>query len=413
MHITPFKKQKNMSKKIFDLCVFGASGFTGTLVAQYLSTHADTQKLSWALAGRNKQKLQQVLEQLSGTSKPELVVADVGDFDSLLAMTEKSKVVITTVGPYTLYGEPLVRACIENKTHYVDLTGEPNFVDVIRYKYHQAAVDAKVKIINACGFDSIPHDLGVLYCVNQLGKNVAQDNQKYMQIHCEGFVRTNARFSGGTWHSAIAAMSSMIAHRKKQQEWKREGYSGKENIAAGRKVRLSGLVPTWSRAFSRVALPMPTIDPQIVARSAQLRTDYGVRFTYAHYLLLEKGWYILVLPFGISAVFLLAQFRRGRERLAKVIQPGDGPSQATRDNSWFSVDFFAESGAQKLRARVSGGDPGYTETSKMLAESALCLALNEGKLPPFYGITTTAAALGEHLIERLQTAGICFEVVDD
>lgn len=401
-----------MENKQYDICVFGASGFTGQLVADYLSAHSDVTKISWAIAGRNKQKLELVKEKLGGKSEPDIVIADVGNYESLYAMAARAKIIITTVGPYSRYGEPLVKACIENKTDYVDLVGEPNFVDNIRYRYHQQALAAGVKIINACGFDSIPHDLGVLFCVNALRKKFPEQEQKYLQIECEGFVSTNARFSGGTWHSAINAMSVMIQHQAQKRAWKKEGYSGKENIKAGRFVKGKFPILFYNKDFSQWALPMPTIDPEIVLRSAQLRDDYGMRFSYKHYALMEKWWHIPVLAIGAMVVFTLAQFRLGRERLATIIEPGDGPDAQRRAQSWFKVNFNAYAADKKVSALVSGGDPGYSETSKMLAESALCLALQREQTPAFFGITTSAAAMGEVLITRLQKAGISFELTE-
>ena len=401
-------------QKIFDICVFGASGFTGTLVAEYLARHPDIKNIKWAIAGRNKQKLEYLSNTLrqKGFSVPETLLADVGDYKSLAAMCAQSKVLITTVGPYTRYGQPLVKACIENKSDYVDLVGEPNFVDDIRYHYQQQALAAGVKIINACGFDSIPHDLGVLFTVNALREKFPEAQRKYLQIDCEGYVSTNARFSGGTWHSAITAMSCMLQHLRDKRAWKKEGYQGKEVMTYGRKV--SGGVPgvTYQRKFSAWAMPMPTIDPEIVLRSARLRDDYGLRFRYQHYVLLEKFWMLPALAFGAMGVFVMAQFREGRERLGRVISPGEGPDEQRRAQSWFKVNFIARANGIKLRTQVSGGDPGYSETSKMLAESALCLALQREQTPARFGISTTAAALGEVLIERLQKAGIKFEVID-
>ncbi len=399
--------------KIYDICVFGATGFTGTLVAEYLSRHVDIQMIKWAIAGRNKQKLEFLQNSFrqKGFSVPGILVADVGDYNSLCSMSVRSRVVITTVGPYSRYGEPLVKACIENKSDYVDLVGEPAFVDTMRYRYQQQAEAARVKIINACGFDSIPHDLGVLFTVQALKEKFPADQYKYLQIECAGYVSTHARFSGGTWHSLIGALATYRSHRRNKQSWKLEGYTGKEKMTYGRKV--SGGVPGIFHypRFSSWAMPMPTIDPEIVLRSAQLRDDYGLRFRYQHYILVEKFWMVPALVFGALTLFILAQFQNGRERLAKVIAPGEGPNEEQRKESWFNVFFNARANGIKVSTQVSGGDPGYTETSKMLAESALCLALQRDKTPARFGITTTAAAIGEVLIERLQRAGIKFEVM--
>lgn len=403
-------------QKDIDICLFGASGFTGSLVAKYLSVHADITDLKWAIAGRNKQKLERLQSELLAqgcSNSPQILVGDVANYDSLGEIAAQCKVMITTVGPYTHYGEPLLKACVEKHCDYVDLVGEPNFVDLMRYRYHEEAKIAGVKIINACGFDSIPHDLGVLHCLNLLKARFPQEQQKYLQIDMEGFVATNARFSGGTWHSAITAMSKMVSHQALKRIWRQEGYYGNEAMKPGRIVKAKIALPHYRKAFSQWAMPMPTIDPEIVVRSAQIRDDYGLRFAYRHYLLMEKWWQIPALAFGAVVAFCLAQFRWGRARLGQVLSPGEGPTEERRSQSWFKVDFVATACGETQLSRVSGGDPGYSETSKMLAESALCLALQRDKTPDVFGVTTPAASMGEILIERLQSADIVFEAVHE
>src|SRR5438270_7260481 len=182
----------------FDIVVFGATGFTGKLTAEYLANNApDT--TTWALAGRNMQKLEQVRTDLNKDLP--LLKADVTDQGSLNAVAERAKVVITTVGPYINYGEPLVRACADHGTDYVDLTGEPEFVDLMWLRYHEKAQQTGARIVHSCGFDSIPYDLGALYTVEQLPEQVP--------IKLEGFVRVGGTFSGGTYHSAVHIMGRL------------------------------------------------------------------------------------------------------------------------------------------------------------------------------------------------------------
>src|SRR6478672_5741661 len=202
----------------FDIVLFGATGFTGQLTAEYLARHAPA-GLRWALAGRNPDKLGRIRDRLAdldvGLEKLPLLHADVTDPTSLADVAGRARVVVTTVGPYLTYGEPLVAACAEAGTDYVDLTGEPEFVDQMYLEHHETAVASGARIVHACGFDSIPHDLGAWFTVQELGSSEP--------ITLRGVVRSNATFSGGTFHSAITAMSrprqmrdAMAARRHKE-----------------------------------------------------------------------------------------------------------------------------------------------------------------------------------------------------
>ena len=191
-----------MPDRRFDIVLFGATGFTGGLTGEYLAANAPTET-RWALAGRNMSKLEDVRRRLAAehpaAAELELLRADVNDPDSVRAIAEATKVVITTVGPYIRYGEPLVAACAAAGTDYVDLTGEPEFVDAMWLRYDDAARRSGARIIHSCGFDSIPYDLGVLYTVEQLPEGVP--------IKVDGFVQAGGTFSGGTYHSAINAFA--------------------------------------------------------------------------------------------------------------------------------------------------------------------------------------------------------------
>lgn len=383
----------------FDIVLFGATGFTGELTAAYLAEHAP-ESCRWALAGRNAAKLEAVRDRLSKINPAcadlPLLHADADDAASLRAVAESTRVVITTVGPYLLYGEPLVAACAEAGTDYVDLTGEPEFVDRMYLAHHEQAVRTGARIVHACGFDSIPHDLGAYFTVQQLPKDEP--------IRLRGVVRSNATFSGGTFHSAMTAFSR--ARQMKQAFGERRR---KEPRPEGRKVRTIAGKPGRDAALGYWLLPLPTIDPIVVARSAAALPAYGPDFGYSHYAGLETLRYTVGGTVGIAALALAAQVPPVRKALMKRIKPGDGPSESRRAKSWFTVDFLGEAGGKTVHTRVSGGDPGYTETAKMLAESALCLALDDN--PPTAGQVTTATAMGDRLLARLQAAGITFEVV--
>jgi short subunit dehydrogenase-like uncharacterized protein len=384
-----------------DVVVFGATGFTGGLTAEYLAAHAPP-STRWALAGRNANKLEQVRGRLAeinpACAELELLQADATDPESLRRIAESTKVVITTVGPYIQYGEPLVAACAAAGTDYVDLTGEPEFVDLMWLRYHEQAEASGARIVHSCGFDSIPYDLGALYTVNQLPEQTP--------IALEGYVRMGGSFSGGTYHSAIGVMSRLREGRQVARE-RRE----KEPRPSSRKVRGAPGKPHHSDFGGGWAIPFPTIDPQTVLRSARALDRYGPDFSYSHYLVQKQLPVLVAMTAGAAAAIALAQLPPTRNLLLKLKDPGEGPSEDQRANSRFSVRFAARANGTRLRTEVSGGDPGYGETSKMLAESALCLATDE--LPRLSGQLTPAVAMGDKLTERLRNAGIEFKVVQD
>ena len=389
------------ARRRYDIVVFGATGFTGALTAEYLAQHAGD-KLRWALAGRNPDKLRAVRERLAAINPAcgalDLLQADVGDAESIKAVAASTKVVITTVGPYIKYGEPLVAACAAAGTDYVDLTGEPEFVDLMWLRYHDLAKANGARIVNCCGFDSIPHDLGAYFTVRQLPEEVP--------LKLEGFVRAGGTFSGGTLHSAVTAFSRAGEYAKV-----RKARHSREGLPVDRKIGSTRSKIRFVREFSAWAVPMPTIDPQVVRRSAAADERYGSAFRYGHFVLVKKLSRVAMLVGGAAALFAGAQVKLTRERLLKLKDPGDGPDEAQRQKGWFRVCFIGEGGGKKVITEVSGGDPGYGETSKMLAESALCLAFDRLSRK-VAGVVTPAQAMGDHLITRLQRAGIQFKVLE-
>jgi len=382
-----------------DVVVFGATGFTGGLTAEYLAQHGP-QGLRWALAGRSPEKLERVRARLAAIdpalSELELVHADVTDAASLAAVAARTKVVITTVGPYLHHGEPLVAACAEAGTDYVDLTGEPEFVDRMYVEHHAAAERTGARIVHACGFDSIPHDLGAMYTVQQLAASGP--------VTVRGVVRASGMFSGGTFHSAMNAMS----RPKQMKDASAARRRAEPKPADGRSSRAVAGKPHRDRQLGFWLLPMPTIDPFVVARSGAALASYGPKFRYSHYAGTKTLRYAAGGAAGVGAIALSAQVKPLRNLLLGRIKQGDGPDESKREKSWFTVDFIGEGDGRTVHTRVSGGDPGYGETAKMLAESALCLAFDDN--PTTAGQVTTAQAMGDHLLARLQAAGIRFEV---
>ena len=386
-----------------DIVLFGATGFTGGLVAGYLAEHAP-EGLRWALAGRSLSRLEAVRDSL-GAADVELIQADVHDASSLVALAARARVVITTVGPYLEFGEPLVKACAEAGTDYVDLTGEPEFVDTMFVKYDAVARANGARIVHACGFDSIPHDLGAYYTVREL----AAGGEITGPLTMKGVVRSNATFSGGTFHSALGQMSrpremAAASRERRALEARPEGRTSRPALAP-----LSWRTLGRDRELGYWLLPLPTIDPFIVARSGRALEAYGPAFTYSHFAGTKTLRYAVGGVVGVGGLALAMQVPPLRAKLGERVKQGTGPSEDRREKSWFTVDFVAETDGRKIHTKVSGGDPGYTETSKMLAESALCLAFDT--LPETAGSVTTAVAMGDALLARLQAAGIRFEVV--
>jgi short subunit dehydrogenase-like uncharacterized protein len=382
----------------YDVVLFGATGFTGALTAEYIAANAPD-GCRWALAGRNRGKLEALRDRLSTVDKKlselPLLHADTTDPASLKAVAESTKVVITTVGPYATYGEPLVAACAAAGTDYVDLTGEPEFVDTMYLRYHRQAKETGARIVHACGFDSIPHDLGAYFTVQQLPEGVP--------VTVNGYVRATATFSGGTFHSAVTG-ASRVRQNLEAAKARRKA----DPRPADRRIRTPLGRP--GRERGSWVVPLPTIDPQIVGRSAAALPRYGPEFTYRHFAVVKHLATIAAAGAGLAAIGVLAQLPPARKWLLDRRKPGDGPSAERRAKSWFTVRFVGHGGGQRVVTEVAGGDPGYTETAKMLAQSAFCLAFDD--LPATSGQVTTAVAMGNALIDRLRAADIVFQVVE-
>ena len=385
--------------RTYDIVLFGATGFAGELTARQLAERMP-RNARWALAGRNPAKLERVRDRIAA-GYPEqadlpLLQADSSQLESLRAVAASGRVVISTVGPYLRYGEPLVRACAEAGTDYVDLTGEPEFVDRMYLNHHETALTRGARLVHACGFDSIPHDLGAMFTVAQLPRGVP--------VRIRGVVRSNASFSGGTFHSALESLArtgqmreTMIARRKAEPR-----PEGRRSQAITGKPGRDKLLGYW-------LLPLPTIDPFVVARSGAALTSYGPDFGYSHYAGTKTLRYAAGGTLGVAALALGTRLKPVRETLKKRIPAGTGPDAARRARSWFTVDFVGEGGGHTVHTQVRGGDPGYTETAKMLAESAMCLAFDDN--PPVAGQLTPAAAMGENLLARLRHVGLVFEIL--
>ncbi|MEV0807096.1 saccharopine dehydrogenase NADP-binding domain-containing protein [Micromonospora sp. NPDC050200] len=384
----------------YDLVLFGATGFTGGLTAEYLARHAPAE-LRWAIAGRNPAKLAAVRDRLAdivpALAELPLLTADVTDAASLRAVAESARVVATTVGPYIHHGEPLVTACAAAGTDYLDITGEPEFVDLMYVRHHAEAVRTGARLVHACGFDSIPHDLGTWYTVKQLPSDGP--------ITVDGFVRAGGKISAGTYHSALTAFSRTGETNRAAKERK-----AVEPRPEGRRVRAVPGKVGRSKEIGMWAVPLPTIDPQVVRRSAAACPEYGPDFRYRHFAAVKRLPTVLVSGVGLAGLLGLVKLPPARRWLLGRLASGQGPSAEQRARSWFRVRFVGSGGGRRVLTEVSGGDPGYDETAKMLAESALCLACDD--LPATAGQVTPVTAMGDALLNRLVRAGMTFRVLD-
>jgi short subunit dehydrogenase-like uncharacterized protein len=391
----------------YDIVLFGATGFTGGLTAEYLARQLPT-GLRWAVAGRDPTRLERLASQLAflipDAPRPGIVRADVDDPLSLRALAGSTRLVASTVGPFMEYGEPLVAACVEAATDYIDITGEPEFVDRIWLGYHDQARRSGVRLVHCCGWDSIPADLGVLFTLRHLPAGEP--------VTIRGYMRTNARPSAGTYHSAVRAFgrvrqSAAVARRRHRLEEPR--LRDRRVGGAGRRVHREPGSGRW-------AVPLPVIDPLVVLRSARALDRYGPDFRYGHYADVGSLPKAAGLIGGAGGLLLAAQVPPLRTALLRRMDAGDGPDPKRRSASWFRLRLVATAGSDSgldtasVVTEVSGGDPGYDETARMLGESALCLVSDD--LPEVAGQVTTAQAMGDRLVDRLQAAGLTFRVVD-
>ena len=378
-----------------DLVLLGATGFTGQLVAAHLARRCG--ELRWAIAGRDPERLAGIAAELgeaAGARAPDIEVVDVTDREGLLELAGRTRVLATTVGPYARLGEPVVEACVRQGTHYADITGEQDFVSLVRDRYDADAAQRGVKVVTCCGFDSVPPDLGVWFTVGHLPDDVP--------LTVRGYVEMSSRFSGGTAHTALEAIASRSLPRP-----------GRDRTPDPRAQRPTALLPARVHHIEQLGgwgVPMPTIDAAIVLRSARLLDGYGSAFRYGHFLRVRRLPTVVVGLGALGVAGALASVGPTRSLLERILpEPGEGPDERTRARSSFSVTFLGRGGDTTVTTRVSGGDPGYDETARMLGEAALSLALDDG--PATAGVLTPAVGLGAPYLARLRDQGLRFEVV--
>ena len=407
----------------FDVVVYGATGFTGRLVAEHLLANygasSDVEAdVNWAMAGRNSDKLAKVRAEIGALDDLPLITASADDHPSLREMCFQTRVVLSTVGPYQLYGEPLIAACAETGTDYVDLCGEPAWMAAMIAKYDDAAKASGARIVFSCGFDSIPFDHGVWF--------LQQHAKERFGAPCprvKGRVRRmKGAFSGGTAASMLATYKAAAADPQLRAALAdpfalTPGFKGPAQPLGGR-AAYDAASRSWAAPFV-----MAPINTKNVHRSnALMRHAYGQDFVYDEMMLTGDG------PKGqgrakaaerdsrLQAIALALPPTRAVIARFFLPKPGEGPSKQERETGYYDILLVGEAAdGRTIRASVKGDkDPGYGSTSKMIAESALCLAKDVPREMTPGGIWTAAAAMGGALIARLEArAGLTFALEDD
>jgi short subunit dehydrogenase-like uncharacterized protein len=402
--------------KALDLIVFGATGFTGRLVAEHLlKTHGAGGGLRWAMAGRNLGKLQATHRELGAPQALPLLQADAADASALAALVSQAKVVLSTVGPYQLHGEPLVRACADAGTDYVDLCGEPLWMAQMIARHEAAARASGARIVFSCGFDSIPFDLGVVFAQAEAQRRFGQPLQRV-----RGRVRVmKGGFSGGTMASALATVEAIRRDRSLARTLAdpfalTPGFRGPAQ-PEGESAAYDDAADAWTGPFI-----MAAINTKNVHRSNALRGHpWGRDFVYDERMLTGRGAMgerrARALARNTRLQTLALGFAPARELLRRLVlpKPGQGPSQRERDSGRYEVLFIGDTAqGQRLCAVVRGDrDPGYGSTCKLVSESALCLAQDTSPAMAGGGVWTPGAAMGLALVRRLQErAGLSFAI---
>ena len=409
-----------MHSRPYDIIVFGATGFTGKLVVEYLIEHygVNNELFTWAIAGRNENKIKKLVETLAAKNdqikKIKHFIADSFDDKSLDNISKSAKLIISTVGPYIKYGKNLVSHCARNGTHYCDLTGEVPFIRESIDAYNEVAKKNKCRIIHSCGFDSIPSDLGVLFLQSEAKK-------KY-DFFCSGikyYVRaTKGGFSGGTIASMIAIsnyikskpnLSGLLGNPYALNSDKYEGPS----VSSLRSVVWDKDVGLWTAPFI-----MSGINTRVVRRSNELLGfKYGKKFIYTEVTSFQKGLrgylksYSMLIFLGLTKFLMSFKPTFWLLKNFYLPNPGQGPNREKRDNGFFKILLNGYVDGNHISCTVTGDkDPGYSGTAIMLTESALSIILNNEKIPRKFGVLTPSSAIGKILIKRLKTKGIIFKV---
>lgn len=403
-----------MTDQKFDIIVYGASSFVGQIMTSYMHKQFADGSISWAIAGRSQSKLEKLSHDI-GLSDIEILVADASDEDTLKVMCGRGKVVISTVGPYALYGDTLVKVCAESGTHYCDLTGEPQWIRKMQERYAQAAQETGALIVHCCGFDSIPSDLGVHFLQQHALKKFGQT--------CNHINMRVAKLKGGASGGTIASIINMVKEAAGDAELRRQlqdpyslcpqnhGFTAQQRDV---KMAYDDEYDSWIAPFV-----MAAINTRVVHRSNALTSNsYGTDFMYEEAMVTGKGGrgkrMARVTAWGMNLFMVGLAVPPVRWLLENYIlpKPGEGPSEKDQLEGEYDLVFLGTTAAgDKINCRVTGDrDPGYGSTAKMLAQAAACLAQDVPE-DTKGGFWTPASLLGDKLIERLRKhAGLTFDL---
>ena len=391
-------------EKNLDIVVYGATGFTGKLCAKYLSENSVD--LNWAIAGRNKEKLEELKKELS--LDVDIFIAESNDEKALDNITKNTKVVLSTAGPFHRYSSNLVKSCVKNSSDYVDITGEFFWIREMIDLHHEEASSKGVRIIPACGYDSIPSDLGTFFSSTKIKEPIKR---------IESFHAGQGGVSGGTTETGFS-MGDLKLGKKMNDPFvlnPEKSVSNEQKLLSSDSVGIkkNNLIESWTGPFI-----MAVSNTRVVRRSAALlelnQEGYGVNFTYQEHAFYKKFRTALLVTF-VTLLFGLILSTPIRKLVRPLLpKPGEGPSEETMENGFIDSFFTAEldNGEKKL-FRVHGkGDPGYKVTSKFVCESALTLVKDRENLPggnEYGGVLTPASGLGQPLIDRLSSNGVHFD----
>ncbi len=404
-----------MTDKTFDIIVYGATSFVGQIMTRYMQAQFADGSIRWAIAGRSKSKLE-ALSRDAGLTGIEMLVADAGDEAALKAMCARAKVIVSTVGPYALYGDTLVKVCAETGTHYCDLTGEPQWIRRMQDRHEDAARKSGAWIVHCCGFDSIPSDLGVHYLQQQAAKRFGQTcNRINMRV-----VKIKGGASGGT----IASMINMVKEASGDAELRQQLKDPYSICPPGHgfTARQPDVQMAYDEEYGSWIAPfiMAAINARVVHRSNALsQNSYGDGFLYEEAMVSGEGASgkraARAISWGMTGAMIGLALPPTRWLLENHVlpKPGEGPSEKQQREGEYDLVFLGKTPkGDKIRCRVTGDrDPGYGSTAKMLAQAAACLARDLPDTTPG-GFWTPASLMGDKLIARLEAhAGLNFELV--
>ncbi|CAM3797309.1 saccharopine dehydrogenase family protein [Parendozoicomonas haliclonae] len=407
-------------KPSFDLVVYGATSFVGQILVKYLANYLSQNpedNIQWAMAGRSQSKLDEVRSSIPGGQDIPLLIADAEDEEALRTICSQTRVVISTVGPYALYGSTLVKVCAETGTDYCDLTGEVQWIKRMVDRFEPQAKQSGARIVHCCGFDSIPSDLGVAFLQKQAREQFGQPcTDVKMRVKA-----MKGGMSGGTVASIVNITKEVVANPALRKDLANPYLiCPPEHSFTARQPNQNGTAfdsdfQAWTAPFI-----MAGINTRVVHRSNALSGNgYGENFTYSEAVLTGKGMKgrMTGMSFvaGLGAFMVGAALKPTRWFLESYVlpKPGEGPSPEAQLKGFYDLRFVGKTAdGQTLKTKVTGDrDPGYGSTAKMLAQAGLCLALNTSKEQKPGGFWTTASVFDETIFERLtKNAGLTFEV---